>query len=499
MPKSKIRTRLAPSPTGVPHVGTAYQALFGYVWARKNDGSFILRIEDTDRERSSKASEQAIIGALRWLGLQWDEGPDVGGEYGPYRQSERLEIYREHVSRLLEEEKAYPCFCSRERLAEMRKTRRSGADTGYDGLCRSIPASEAQKRMESGENHTVRLRSPQDGECVFTDLLRGEVRKDWRSVDDQVLLKADGYPTYHLAVVVDDHLMRISHIIRGEEWLNSVPKHVLLYRYFGWEMPVMCHLPLLRNKDKSKLSKRKNPTSISFYRDTGYLPRALLNYLAMMGWSHPQGEEKFDLENMIDLFELEKVTLGGPVFDVDKLRWLNARYIREDHTPEELVDLIQGWRLNRQTLVRIMEIAQGRLQTLSDWGPLTSLFFTDDVRPDPEDLRACGLEEEELIEMLQLLVWKLESVQDFDTDTISIELREVADKLGLKLRKLTAPLYVAISGKKSSTPLFDSMAILGPDISLVRLRRALEALGGTSKKQRKALEKRYRDLFGESG
>lgn len=496
MAKTDVRTRLAPSPTGVPHVGTAYQALFGYVWARKNNGRFVLRIEDTDRERSSESSERAIIEALRWLGLQWDEGPDVGGEYGPYRQSERVEIYREHVKRLLQEEKAYPCFCSRERLAEMRKSRRSGADTGYDGLCRAIPASEARKRMESGESHTIRLKAPPEGECVFTDLLRGEVRKDWRSVDDQVLLKADGYPTYHLAVVVDDHLMRISHIVRGEEWLNSVPKHILLYQYFGWEVPVMCHLPLLRNKDKGKLSKRKSPTSISYYRDAGFLPQALLNYLAMMGWSHPDGEEKFTLQQMIEHFELEEVSLGGPVFDVDKLRWLNARYIREDHSPRELVDLLEGWRMDRDTLVRIMEISQGRLQTLADWGPLTSPFFTDDVQPDPEDLRGSGLEENELKEMLQLVIWELETVEAFDTQTISNTLRDIAEKLGMKLRKLTGPLYVAISGKTSSTPLFDSMAILGPDMSLVRLRRALESLGGCSKKQRKALEKRHAELFG---
>ena len=283
----KVRTRLAPSPTGDPHVGTAYQALFGYVWAKANGGDFILRIEDTDRERSTDSSEKAILESLRWIGLDWDEGPDKGGHCGPYRQSDRLSIYREHIDRLLEEGHAYPCFCSKERLDQVRArlVEEKAPNRGYDRHCRSIDPAEAKKRIEAGEEYVIRMKVPLEGECVFTDLLRGEIRKDWASIDDQVILKADGYPTYHLAVVVDDHLMEISHIIRGEEWINSVPKHVLLYSFFGWELPVFCHLPLLRNPDKSKLSKRKNPTSINYYRRAGFLPEAMLNYLGMMGSS----------------------------------------------------------------------------------------------------------------------------------------------------------------------------------------------------------------------
>ncbi len=494
MSQSEIRTRLAPSPTGAPHVGTAYQALFGWAWARKNGGSFVLRIEDTDRQRSSEASERAILDSLRWLGLEWDEGPGKGGPFAPYRQSQRLEIYREHVDRLVDQGDAYPCFCSRERLAELRRSRK-GAVTGYDGHCRRIPADEARRRVESGEEHVVRMKVPDDGECVFGDLLRGEIRKEWSTVDDQVIRKADGYPTYHLAVVVDDHLMRISHIIRGEEWINSVPKHVLLYRYLGWEPPVFCHLPLLRNPDKSKLSKRKNPTSINFYRDSGFLPQALLNYLGMMGWSMPGGGEKFTLDEMVESFRLEDINLGGPVFDVDKLRWLNAKYIREDYSPGELVDLLQGWRLNRTTLEAIAEMAQGRLSTLGDWGPLTSFFFADELELDADRLLLKNMDRDRSREVLQMTVWELERVRVFNAESVGACLRHVADILEMKLRDLTAPLYVAITGSTSSTPLFGSMEVLGPDVSRMRIRRAIMALGGMSNKKAKKLDKRYRKLF----
>jgi glutamyl-tRNA synthetase len=314
-------------------------------------------------------------------------------------------------------------------------------------------------------------------------------------VDDQVIQKADGYPTYHMAVVVDDHLMRISHIIRGEEWINSVPKHILLYRKLGWKPPVLCHLPLLRNPDKSKLSKRKNPTSIGFYRDSGFLPEAVLNYLGMMGWSMPDGREKFTREEMVERFSLEDINLGGPVFDVDKLRWLNAKYIREDYTPGQLVDLLEGWRLNRPTLEAIAEMAQGRLQTLSDWGPLTSFFFSDRLDPDPELLVLKGMDSDGSRDVLQMVVWELEKLREFTSESVGECLRTASEALELKLRDLTAPLYVAVSGSTSSTPLFRSMEVLGADVSRMRIRRAIDALGGMSRKRAKKLDKRYRQLF----
>lgn len=492
-----VRTRVAPSPTGDVHVGTAYMALFSRVWAKKNGGRFILRIEDTDRARSTEQSEKKIMEALEWLGLTWDEGPRVGGPYGPYRQSERLDIYREHAEALLSKGAAYRCFCTKERLDSMRDARRSGAGSGYDRLCRDIPTSESDRRAAAGEPFVIRMKSPLEGECVFTDLLRGEIRKAWSTVDDQVLIKGDGFPTYHLAVVVDDHLMKISHIIRGEEWINSVPKHVHLFSLFGWEPPVFCHMPLLRNPDRSKLSKRKNPTSITYYRNAGYLPEALLNYLGMMGWSMPGGEEKFSVDDMMREFRLEDVTLGGPVFDLAKLRWLNARYIREDYTPETLLPLLEKWRLNPDYLMDVTRVAHTRLETLADWGPLTSFFFADSVPLDAEALILKGKTQEETQKILQFAVWELERQGELTTEDVETMFKSLSEKTGIKLRDLTRPFYVAISGSKASTPLYDSVALLGSDMVRMRLRRAVDALGQVTQAMLADWEKQCREAFSE--
>jgi glutamyl-tRNA synthetase len=490
----QVRVRVAPSPTGDPHVGTAYQALFNYVFAKGQKGQFILRIEDTDRVRSTKESEEGILESLRWLGLQWDEGPDIGGPHEPYRQSDRTDIYRKHVARLLETDKAYRCFCTRERLEQVR-TRR-GADSGYDRHCRDVSPQESDKRAAAGEPFVVRMKIPLEGECIFEDLLRGEIHKEWALVDDQIILKTDSYPTYHLAVVVDDHLMGISHVIRGEEWINSVPKHVKLYEYFGWELPIFCHLPLLRNIDKSKLSKRKNPTSINYYRRAGFLPEALLNFLGLMGWAMPNGEEKFTLEEMCAHLELEKISLGGPVFDIDKLRWLNGRYIRENYTPEALQEKLEEWALNRERMGRIIPLVQPRLETLADWGRLTGPFFADQVPVAPQDLKIKGKLPQEIAEVLQLSVWRLDQQRDFSAKALDNLFREMAAKFELKLRDFLTPFFVALSGKPVWTPLFDSMEILGSDMVRMRLRRAVEILGGISGKRLKELEKKYMALFG---
>lgn len=498
MSSETVRVRVAPSPTGDPHVGTAYQALFNHVFARARGGSFVLRIEDTDRARSTGESERAILDSLRWLGLDWDEGPDVGGPHAPYRQSERFEIYHEHVERLLATGHAYRCFCTKERLDRMRaENREKKVFPGYDRHCRGIPAEESQRRAAAGEPFVVRMKVPVEGRCVMHDALRGEISKDWESVDDQVILKSDGFPTYHLANVVDDHLMGITHVIRGEEWINSLPKHVELYQHFGWQAPVFCHLPLLRNDDKSrsKLSKRKNPTSILYYRSAGYLPEALVNFLGLMGWAPRDGEEKFSVARMIEEFRLEDVSLGGPVFDVAKLRWLNGRYIREDHTPAQLRERLVRWAYNDETFERIAPLAQPRLETLADWAPLTQHFFTDRVQPDPEALLAKGKDAEETARILQLTLWRLEEQRDFSADELDALFRDVAERLEVKLRDFTRPFYVAITGAKASTPLFQSMEILGPDLVRVRLRHAVAALGGLSSKKLKQLEKDYAGLF----
>jgi glutamyl-tRNA synthetase len=499
MSNRPVRVRVAPSPTGDPHVGTAYQALFNYAFAKRQGGQFILRIEDTDRARSNKESERAILDSLRWLGLQWDEGPDVGGPYAPYRQSERIEIYRDHVTQLLEARHAYRCFCTKERLDKMRaENRDKKLFPGYDRACRAIPAEESTRRAEAGETFVVRMKVPQDGECVMHDLLRGEIRKEWQIVDDQVILKSDGFPTYHLANVVDDHLMEISHVIRGEEWINSVPKHLKLYEYFGWEPPIFCHLALLRNNDKnkSKLSKRKNPTSVDYYRRAGFLPEALLNFMGLMGWWPPNGEEKFPLEYMLENFRLEDISLGGPVFDVHKLRWLNARYIRENYDAEALREVLEGWALNREMVDRIIPLAQPRLETLADWGYLTAFFFSDTVPHETGDLELKGKTKEELMAVLQMAVWRFEQLPRFTADAIEEIFRDMAESLEVSLRDLSRPFYVAVTGAKASTPLFQSMEVLGSDMVRMRLRRAIDALGGISSKKMKALEKDYAALYG---
>ncbi len=498
MPESPVRVRVAPSPTGDPHVGTAYQALFNFAFARKQGGRFILRIEDTDQTRSSRQYEDAILASLRWLGLQWDEGPDIGGLHAPYRQSERTEIYRRHVAQLLEAGHAYRCFCTKERLDRMRIENKEKKTAGYDRYCRSIAQEESVRRTDAGESFVVRLKVPFEGDCVMQDLLRGTIRKDWETIDDQVLLKSDGFPTYHLANVVDDHLMEISHVIRGEEWINSLPKHLLLYQYFGWPPPVFCHLPLLRNNDatRSKLSKRKNPTSINYYRRAGYLPECLVNFLGLMGGLKTEGDEKFTLDQFIESFRLEAISLGGPVFDIQKLRWLNGRYIREDYDSARLRRKLQEWALGSDALEKIVPLVQPRLETLSDWGYTTAFFFADAVPAPTEKIQIKGKTQEELMAIFQMAIWRLEQLPDFLSATLEDMFRELAEKSHVKLGEFTRPFYVAVTALEAAPPLFQSMEILGSDLVRMRLRRAIEAMGGISGKKLKTIEQEFAKLFG---
>ncbi|MGH9406476.1 MAG: glutamate--tRNA ligase [Terriglobia bacterium] len=482
---SVVRTRVAPSPTGDPHVGTAYVALFNYCLAKKHGGQFILRIEDTDAARSSAPSEAAILRSLSWLGLDWDEGPEKGGPLGPYRQSERGDIYRRCARELLEAGHAFRCFCTPERLVEMRETQRAaGQRPGYDGLCLGVPSQEAEARAAAGEPSVIRMKVPREGTCVIKDLLRGDIEIGWDTVDLQVLLKADGMPTYHLANVVDDHLMQISHILRGEEWINSAPKHKLLYEYFGWEMPALCHLPLLRNPDKSKLSKRKNPTSILFYERMGYLPEALLNYLGLMAWSMPAGEEKFSLPEMVSQFELERVSLGGPVFDLTKLNWLNGRWIRESLTDDEFARRVKQWALNEDYLMRIAPLARSRISVLSDLGPLTAPFFSGLIEIRLDQLLDGKLDRDTLATELELALIRMENVA-WTKAEIERWLRMMAEEMDVKLRDFLRPFFIAISGSPVSVPLFDAMEILGRELCRARIRRALHVLGKTTSPEKK--------------
>jgi glutamyl-tRNA synthetase len=477
-----VRTRIAPSPTGDPHVGTAYVALFNYAWAKKNGGRFVLRIEDTDRERSSAAAERMIFEALRWLGFDWDEGPDVGGPHGPYRQSERGAIYREHAERLVEMEGAYPCFCTRERLEALREEQRRNKvphALGYDGHCRTIAPQEAAARRRAGEAHVIRLAMPREGESVVIDLLRGEIRIDNALVDDQVLLKSDGFPTYHLANVVDDHLMEISHVIRAEEWISSLPKHVQLYRAFGWEPPTFCHLPLLRNADRSKISKRKNPTSLDYYRRAGYLPEAMLNYLALMGWAISADREEFTLEEFVANFELADITLGGPVFDLEKLTWMNGKYIRALAVPELLARL-RGGPLSDGHLARVLSLAHERIEKLEDFIEYARFFFVGEIEYDEAARKQLVAKKrtpaETAAALADLLEGGLDALLEWDAAHLEPLLREHAERLGWRTGELFMPVRVAVTGKAATPPLFETMEVLGKEVCRRRLRRAIEVM-----------------------
>ena len=490
-----VRTRIAPSPTGDPHVGTAYIALFNMVFARSQGGQFLLRIEDTDQARSTPESEQTILDALKWLGLDWDEGPDNGGDKGPYRQSERSELYSQYAQQLLDNGHAFRCFCSSERLDKLRATQmQEKQPLGYDGHCANLSQQEIDERLAQNQPYVVRMHVPREGQCTFQDMLRGEISIDWSQIDMQILLKADGMPTYHLANVVDDHLMEISHVIRGEEWINSAPKHILLYQYLGWDTPVFCHLPLLRNVDKSKLSKRKNPTSILYYQRMGYLPEAMLNYLGRMGWSMPDEREKFTLQEMLAEFNIQRVSLGGPVFDVEKLSWLNGLWIREELSDEQLADRLQDWALNRDQLLAFLPFAKQRMEILSDLAPLGSYLLSGRLSISADDLRTAGMQEDQLIEVLQFSLWRLEALQHWQRDAVFEALKGLADAMDIKLKPFLAPLFIAIAGSSASISVMDSMALLGADMSRARLRHALQLLGGVGKKKLKKMEKAYQQL-----
>jgi glutamyl-tRNA synthetase len=492
-----VRTRIAPSPTGDPHVGTAYIALFNLCFARQHGGEFILRIEDTDQVRSTPESEQAIFDSLRWLGLEWAEGPDVGGEYGPYRQSERGDIYAQHAQQLVDAGHAFHCYRTTEELDVLRAARREQG--GFAALKPSelkLSDDEVAKRQAANMPYVVRMNVPEgEGPCPIEDMLRGTVELDWGQIDAQILLKSDGMPTYHLANVVDDHLMKITHVLRGEEWINSAPKHKLLYEYFGWEMPTLCHLPLLRNTDKSKLSKRKNPTSILYYQKMGYLPEGLINYLGRMGWSMPDEREKFTLDDMVEAFDIHRVSLGGPIFDVEKLSWLNGLWIREEFTTEQLAERLAQWTLSRGEVQAILPHTQARMETLSDFAPLTSFLYSGMIPVDASQYSALKLDEDQLKEVLQFSLWNLEALRDWDRDAIFASLKALADSMEIKLKDFLAPLFIATSGTTSSFSVMDAMVLLGPDMSRARLRYALNGVcGEVGKKQQKKLDKRYQQL-----
>jgi glutamyl-tRNA synthetase len=422
-----------------------------------------------------------IFEALRWLGLEWDEGPDVGGPCGPYRQSERSKIYRDHAEQLVRQGAAYPCFCTPERLEALRAEQkaRKAAVMGYDGHCRRLDRGQAERRRGAGEACVVRLAMPETDHMVVTDLLRGEVRFERPQMDDQVLLKSDGYPTYHLANVVDDHLMKISHVVRAEEWLSSLPKHVQLYRAFGWEMPVFCHLPLLRNADKSKISKRKNPVSLNHYRRAGYLPEAMVNFLALMGFSMPDGREEFTLDEFVSVFDLERISLGGPVFDLEKLTWLNGRYLRRLSTGE-MIDRLRSHLLSDGYLSQVIPLCRERVDTLEGFFEYASFFFVGEVAYDEAALQGMvpkGRTPAEVAKALAALVEKhVDPELEWTADRVEASLKAFAEGAGWVPKELFMTVRLATTGRAATPPLFETLAVLGKEVCRRRLRRAAEAL-----------------------
>ncbi len=474
---NEIRVRIAPSPTGDPHVGTAYIALFNYVFTRQHGGKFIVRIEDTDRARSTPAAEAMLFESLRWLGLEHDEGPDKGGPHAPYRQSERLAIYREHINTLLSNGAAYHCFCSSERLEQVRQAQMAVKESPrYDGLCRSLSLDEVRCRLEAGEPHVIRLRMPANGEAVWTDPMRGEVRIRYDLADDQILIKSDGFPTYHFANVVDDHLMGISHVIRAEEWIPSVPKHLHLYRCFGWQPPQFIHMPLLRNPDRSKISKRHNPTSILFYRRAGILPRAMLNYLGLMGWTMPDEREFFTVAEMIDHFSFERISLGGPVFDLEKLIWMNGKYIREFIPSDELLRCIREDVFGEEYLRKILPLVYERIETVERFFDYANFFFRGTLDYHFPDFVSKKVDRTMAAAVIEALLPKIDGLMDWNHAEIEAVLRRLVEELQVPGAAVFMTVRIAVTGRKASPPLFETMEVLGKEVCRWRLRDSLEKL-----------------------
>jgi len=480
-----VRLRIAPSPTGDPHIGTAYIALFDMAYARRHGGQFILRIEDTDRTRYVDTSEQMIFELLRWLGIVWDEGPDLGGPYGPYRQSERLAIYREHAEDLIETNHGYRCWCSPERLERNRREMQArGEPPKYDRFCLGKSEEERRARGETTERPVVRMLVPDDGVTAFDDMIRGRIEFENRLIDDQVILKSDGFPTYHLAVVVDDHEMRISHVTRGEEWISSTPKHVLLYQWLGWEPPKFAHFPLLRNENRSKISKRKNPwATLSWFRENGFLPEAVLNFLALMGWSMPDGREVFSLSEFVENVTFDRISPTGPIFDLNKLDWLNGHYIRQMPLAE-LADRLRpflaraGIDASDPPLERVLPLIHERLKRLAEAPELLGFLYTDAAEYDAALLVPKGLDRETTVSLLASAEGIVREIPNFEHTALEAALRQLAADRSVKTGQLFMALRVASTFSTVSPPLFETMEALGRDRTVRRLADARGRLSG---------------------
>jgi glutamyl-tRNA synthetase len=482
-----VRVRYAPSPTGFPHVGNIRTALFNWLFARHTGGKFIVRIEDTDVTRKVKGAVKAILDSLQWLGLDWDEGPEVGGKYGPYVQSERLELYKEAAERLISQGDAYYCYCSPQRLEGMRAEQvKRKQPPGYDRYCRNLSPEERAKREAEGITPVVRFKTPLEGQTRFHDLIYGEVAFENSTIDDFVLLKSDGYPTYHLANVVDDHAMKISHVIRAEEWLSSTPRHRLLYQALGLEPPQFAHLPMILGTGRAKLSKRHGAVSILEYQEQGYLPEAMVNFLALLGWSLDDKTELMSRQELVQNFSLERIGRTGAIFNREKLDWMNGVYIR-NLTAEEFFAAVQPYLMmdeaagkaliaDEEYVRDILPLIQERAKKLADVPRLTRFFFELQLDLDLETLIVAGMDRQSTRKALEVVRERLEKLEPFDANSLEALLRPLATELGLKTGQLFGTLRVTATGETAAPPLFQTMAVLGKERCLRRIEAALARL-----------------------
>lgn len=485
---NEIRTRFAPSPTGYLHVGGLRTALYNFLFARKNNGKFILRIEDTDRSRYVEGAVENLINTLKWCDLNYDEGPDVGGPFGPYIQSQRLDIYKKHAEELVKKGHAYYCFCSPERLAQLREEqlKQKVPQVKYDKHCLRLSPSEIQEKLEKGVPFVIRLNVPENQVVKFYDIIREDVEFETNNIDDQVLIKSDGYPTYHLANVVDDHLMKISHVIRGEEWLPSTPKHILLYDFFGWEKPQFAHLPLLLNPDRSKLSKRQGDVAVEEYRAKGYLKEALINFVALLGWNAGDDQEFYYLNELIEKFSLERVNKSGAVFDLNKLLWLNGEHIRKKSV-DELLDILKEElkkskyatnNFSDEYLKLVIKAMQERIDFVHEILTKSYYFFERPISYEEKAIQKNW--KPETVEHLKILVNEFEKIESPSKEKFEEVLNNTAEKLGIGKGKLIHPLRLALSGTSAGPGIYDLIYILGKDEVKERVMIAIEKIKVTT-------------------
>ncbi len=481
----EIRVRFAPSPTGYLHVGGARTALFNYFFAKKNNGKFILRIEDTDKERFKEDSISQILSSMKWLGMEWDEGPEKGGKYGPYFQSERIEIYKKEAKRLIEEEKAYYCFCTEEDMAKEReKQKNKKLSFRYSGRCLSLSEKEIEEKLAQGQPYVIRVKIPKEGTTEIDDLIRGKVVFDNDQLDDYIIMKSNGMPTYNFACVVDDNAMNISHVIRAEEHLSNTPKQVLIYKALGYNIPQFAHLPMILAPDRSKLSKRHGATSVEEFREKGYLSEAIVNYLTLLGWSPGENEELFSMEDTISKFSLEKVSKTAAVYDVGKLTWMNGQYLTkldlEYITKEALPYFIEKGLIEQKEIEghidyikRVIDTNREKVKLLPEIADASEYFFKEIEEYDEKGVRK-RFKKEDVVEILQKGKEVLSNASSFDVETVEKVYRDLIDKLDIKGGDLIHPTRLALSGRTVGPGLFDIISILGKETCIKRIDQAIE-------------------------